>query len=169
MSRGLVARRGFEPLISALRGQRPRPLDERAARTRLVNKAILTVWRLSRPLVLLLLLASCAQIQKAFAPAPYPWPLPRDHRVKRDGLRLRVYGGSFKSQNLAAEDAREALRRYLLTLDIPGEPEQRQKRVNSALRAFPALPTRTAAAQGHAAVIDIELSALQAVLGTRYD
>ena len=26
----VVARRGFEPLISALRGQRPRPLDERA-------------------------------------------------------------------------------------------------------------------------------------------
>src|SRR5579859_4063377 len=31
--RGLVARTGFEPVISALRGQRPRPLDERATRT----------------------------------------------------------------------------------------------------------------------------------------
>jgi hypothetical protein len=28
---GKVARTGFEPVISALRGQRPRPLDERAA------------------------------------------------------------------------------------------------------------------------------------------
>ena len=26
----LVARTGFEPVISALRGQRPKPLDERA-------------------------------------------------------------------------------------------------------------------------------------------
>ena len=30
MGRGMVARTGFEPVISALRGRCPRPLDERA-------------------------------------------------------------------------------------------------------------------------------------------
>src|SRR2546427_80107 len=34
----LVARRGFEPLISGLKGRRPSPLDERARRHRLCRK-----------------------------------------------------------------------------------------------------------------------------------
>src|SRR5690606_29446074 len=35
----LVARRGFEPLISALRGRCPRPLDERATTGRILLQA----------------------------------------------------------------------------------------------------------------------------------
>ena len=36
----LVARRGFEPLISGLKGRRPSPLDERARRHRLCRKRL---------------------------------------------------------------------------------------------------------------------------------
>src|SRR6266849_8036939 len=39
----LVARRGFEPLISGLKGRRPSPLDERARRHRLCPKRHLAV------------------------------------------------------------------------------------------------------------------------------
>ena len=38
----LVAHRGFEPLISALRGRCPRPLDECAAYQRQIVSAVLT-------------------------------------------------------------------------------------------------------------------------------
>ncbi len=33
----IVARTGFEPVISALRGRRPKPLDERALKIKIVN------------------------------------------------------------------------------------------------------------------------------------
>ena len=40
----LVARRGFEPLISGLKGRRPSPLDERARRVDCARNTRRSVW-----------------------------------------------------------------------------------------------------------------------------
>jgi hypothetical protein len=175
--RDLVARTGFEPVISALRGQRPRPLDERATRAPgTEGTPILPFGGAFRPLALAaaaLLLASCSSLERAFAPAANPWPIPKESRVRRDGGLLRVYGASLKTRAEAEKDARQSLEAWLWGLEVgDGDDLPARKAKIDGVLASPEVrpvPSPVPEVSGFTSVIEVDLKALQAKLGTHYD
>ena len=171
--RGLVARTGFEPVIFALRGRRPRPLDERATRTpRTEGTPILSISSTVRQPVLLLLCAlacSCATFDRAFEPAANPWPIPKESRVRRDGRMLRVYGASLKNRAEAETDAKRSFEAWLWMLDLGDDIPERKKTIEGLLSAVKPVPSPVPEISGFASIIEVDLPALQKQLGTHYE
>jgi hypothetical protein len=171
--RGLVARTGFEPVIFALRGRRPRPLDERATRTpRTEGIPILSIPTTIRQPVLALLCVlacACATLDRAFAPAANPWPIPKESRVRRDGRMLRVYGASLKSRAEAEADAKRSFEAWLWTLDLGDDIPERKKTIEGVLDAAKPVPSPVPEISGFASIIEIDLPVLQKQLGTHYE
>lgn len=171
--RGLVARTGFEPVIFALRGRRPRPLDERATRTpRTEGAPILSIpTRVRQPLLVIicLLAGACATLDRAFEPAPNPWPIPKESRVRRDGRMLRVYGASLKSRAEAESDAKRSLEAWLWMLDLGDDIPERKKTIEGVLVRSKPVPSPVPEVSGFASIIEIDLPILQKELGTHYE
>ncbi|MBI3554266.1 MAG: hypothetical protein HY077_17350 [Elusimicrobia bacterium] len=113
-------------------------------------------------------LAGCAALKDAFKPAPHPWPVSSDQRVHRDGVLLRVYGGSFRDAPSSERDAQGALRSYLQRLEVPGEPADRETRIRKALKLAAPVAGR-GPESSYTSTIELPLSALQEILGTRYE
>lgn len=162
-------------MIFALRGRRPRPLDERATRTpRTEGTSILAIPLGLRPPLLALLAVSslaCASLEKAFEPAPNPWPIPRESRVRRDGRLLRVYGASLKDRAEAEADAKRSLHAWLWTLDL-GDDIPERKRIIENVMASPGVkpvPSPVPEKSGFTSVIEVDLPALNKTLGTHYE
>ncbi|MDX6768457.1 MAG: hypothetical protein SF051_02925 [Elusimicrobiota bacterium] len=124
-----------------------------------------------RPFVLAVLLTGCADLRRALAPAPRPWPAPADDRVRIEGRMVRAYGASLKSREDADAEARRAMERWLLRLDLDAELLERRPLVRSVLDAPHARPVPSPALQaaGYSSVISLDLATLQKNLGTRYD
>ena len=162
-------------MIFALRGRRPRPLDERATRTpRTEGTSILPIpARLRQPLLLLLVAggAACASLEKAFEPPPNPWPIPKESRVRRDGRLLRVYGASLKDRAEAEGDAKRSLMAWLWTLDL-GDDIPERKRIIDGVLASPGVkpvPSPVPEKSGFTSVIEVDLPGLNKILGTHYE
>lgn len=163
-------------MISALRGQRPRPLDERATRTpRATTEATtnhLTKYRAFRPFLLpalLAVLAGCAELDRAFAPALRPWPLTADGRLHREERILRASGSSVKSREEADAEASKVLERWLGTLDIPLELPEKRAVIRAVMEDARPVPSPVPQATGYTSLIHLDLPTLQKRLGTHYD
>jgi len=120
-----------------------------------------------------LLAASCASLERAFAPAPNPWPIPKDSRVRRDGRLLRVYGASLKSRAEAEADARAAFETWLWRLDVgDGDDLPARKALLDSVLASPdvkPVPSPVPEVSGFTSIIEIDLLRLQNKLGSHYE
>ena len=115
--------------------------------------------------------ASCASLDRAFAPAPNPWPIPRESRVRRDGRLLRIYGASLKSRAEAETDAKLAYEAWLWSLDLGDDIPERKVRIEGLLHAPEAKPVPSPVPEksGFTSIIELDLFTLQKRLGTHYE
>ena len=120
---------------------------------------------------LVLFTASCAGLERAFAPASNPWPIPRESRVRRDGRMLRVYGASLKNRVEAEADAKASLEAWMWTLDLGDDIPERQAMIDGVIASPQAKPVPSPVAEksGFTSIIELDLLALQKKLGTHYE
>ena len=120
---------------------------------------------------LAVLTASCASLDRAFAPAPNPWPIPKESRVRRDGRLLRIYGASLKSRAEAEVDAKVSLEAWLWSLELGDDIPERKALIGTVLNSSEAKPVPSPVPEksGFTSIIELDLSALQKKLGTRYE
>ncbi|PIR16041.1 MAG: hypothetical protein COV48_11070 [Elusimicrobia bacterium CG11_big_fil_rev_8_21_14_0_20_64_6] len=115
--------------------------------------------------------ASCATIEKAFAPAANPWPIHKESRVRRDGRLLRVYGASLKSRSEAEQDARRSLESWMWGLALGDDIPERRDMIDRVINAPAAKPVPSPVPEksGFTSIIELDLPTLQKALGTHYE
>jgi hypothetical protein len=120
---------------------------------------------------LIALAASCAPLERAFAPAANPWPIPKESRVRRDGRLLRVYGASLKNRAEAEAEAKLALEAWMWTLDLGDDIPERKALIATVLNSPEAKPVPSPVPElsGFSSIIELDLPALQKKLGTHYE
>ncbi len=120
---------------------------------------------------LAILTASCASLDRAFAPPPNPWPIPKESRVRRDGRLLRVYGASLKSRAEAEADAKVSLEAWLWSLELGDDIPLRKTLIGTLLNSPEAKPVPSPVPEksGFTSIIELDLLALQKKLGTHYE
>jgi hypothetical protein len=120
---------------------------------------------------LAVLAASCASLDRAFAPAANPWPIPKESRVRRDGRLLRVYGASLKNRAEAEADAKMSLEAWMWSLDLGDDIPERKTLIDSVMGspATKPVPSPVPEKSGFTSIIELDLPTLQKKLGTHYD
>jgi hypothetical protein len=115
--------------------------------------------------------ASCASLDRAFAPAANPWPIPKESRVRRDGRLLRVYGASLKSRAEAEADAKTALEAWMWGLDLGDDIPERKALIEKIINSMAAKPVPSPVPEksGFTSIIELDLPSLQKHLGTHYE